>query len=68
MFDAIYIVGNQMVLMDADGNTHDCCQLTSYRKAKRQVQRWAEMYVINVADAYRELESVFSQHLLNPTP
>jgi len=56
----ISIVDDLMVVMDEDGNGYDAHVLTSYRDAKRQIQRWTAMYTINVADAYRQLHDFFS--------
>ncbi len=50
-----------MCVMDEDGNGHDAAMLDSYRAAKRQIQKWAAEYTIDVADAYRRLAEYFSQ-------
>jgi len=42
-----------LVLFDEDGNSYECLPLTTYRAAKRAVQRWAWQYPLNVADAFR---------------
>jgi hypothetical protein len=57
----IEIIDDLMCVMDDDGNGYDAAVLESYRDAKRQIQKWAAEYTINVADAYRQLADYFSQ-------
>jgi len=49
----IDILNGAMVILDQDGNSYECQSLTTYRAAKRTVQRWVERYPLNVADSYR---------------
>src|SRR5690349_17477829 len=39
---------------------HAAAALTSYRAAKKQIQKWAAKFTINVADAYSQLADHFS--------
>jgi len=61
MQHTIEIIDGIMCVMDEDGNGHDAAVLDSYRAAKRQIQKWAAEYTIDVADAYRRLAEYFSQ-------
>jgi hypothetical protein len=56
----IEIIGDLMAVLDEDGNGCDCCQLTSLRKAKRQLRRWQNDYSFNYADALNALSAFFS--------
>jgi hypothetical protein len=49
-----------MCVMDQDGNGCDAHELSGYRDAKRQIQRWTARYAINVAAAYRLLSAHFA--------
>lgn len=60
-YDTIEIVGNQMCVMDVDGNTLDAVPLTTYRAAKSQVQRWLWIHTILVAESYRLLQDYFER-------
>jgi hypothetical protein len=60
MFCKIEIVGDQMCVMDDDGNSYSAAALTSNLDAKKQIQKWAAQYTINVADAYSQLADHFS--------
>ena len=57
----IDIVADAMVLLDQDGNSHECVTLTSLRAAKRTIQTWAGKYTLDVGDAYKRLASHFSK-------
>lgn len=57
----IEIIDDLMCVMDDDGNGHDAAVLSTYREAKRQIQKWTTEFTINVADAYRQLADHFSQ-------
>lgn len=56
----IYIIDGMMCVMDEDGNGYDAHELTGYRDAKRQIQKWTTEYVIDVAAAYRLLSAYFT--------
>jgi hypothetical protein len=57
---AIYIVDGMMCVMDEDGNGYDAHELTGYRDAKRQIQKWTAEYAIDVAASYRLLSEHFT--------
>ena len=61
MIYQIDICEGDLVLFDEDGNSYECLPLTTYRAAKRAVQRWVWRYPLNVADAYRMLLNHFSK-------
>lgn len=56
----IYIIDGMMCVMDQHGNGYDAHELTSYRDAKRQIQKWTAEYTIEVAAAYRALSEYFA--------
>ena len=45
------IVGNQMVVLDRDGNGCDCHELPSLRAAQHQLRRWQNEYTFHYAGA-----------------
>ena len=57
----VEIINDLMCVMDRDGNGLDAHLLRSYRAAKRQIQKWAAQYTIEVAEAYRRLSEYWSQ-------
>ena len=60
MFCKIEIINDQMCVLDDDGNSHDIVTLTTYRDAKKQIQKWAAQYSINIADTYNQLADHFA--------
>ena len=58
------IVGNEMVVLDEDGNGCDFCRLVGLRTAKRQLRRWQEEYAFDYAGAMSALSEFF---LKSPT-
>jgi hypothetical protein len=55
----IDIVGNEMVVLDEDGNGCDCRRLVGLRAAKRQLRRWQEEYAFDYAGAMSALSEFF---------
>lgn len=45
------IVGNEMVVLDTDGNGCECSSLTGLRAAKRQLRQWQDEYAFDYARA-----------------
>ena len=60
MFHTIEILGDQMCVMDEDGNGLDTVRLTGLRDATRQIQTWTSRYTISVAVAYRQIDDHFA--------
>jgi len=57
----IDIVGNEMVVLDEDGNGCDCCRLVGLRAAKRQLRRRQEEYAFDYAGAMSAVSEFFSK-------
>jgi len=55
------IIGNEMVVLDEDGNGCDGCQLTGFRAAKRQLRQWQDHYTFNYAEALSMLSEFFGR-------
>jgi hypothetical protein len=55
------IVGDDMVVLDEDGNGCACHRLTSLRAAKRQLRQWQDEYVFDYANALATLSDYFSR-------
>ena len=55
------IVGNEMVVLDQDGNGCECLRLTSLRAAKRQLRQWQDEYVFAYAEALNVLSEFFGK-------
>jgi hypothetical protein len=55
----IDIVGNEMVVLDEDGNGCDCCRLEGFRAAKRQLRRWQDEYAFDYAEAMSAVSGFF---------
>ena len=56
----IDIVDGVMVLLDQDGNSHECATLTGLRAAKHTIQTWAATYALDVGRSYQRLTDFFS--------
>ena len=51
--DTIERIGNQLAVMNADGEICEAVAITSRRQAKRQIAAWAKKYVFDYAAALR---------------
>ena len=57
----VEIVGNEMVVLDQDGNGCDCHQLTSLRIAKQCLREWQDKYTFDYAEAMSALSMFFEK-------
>lgn len=55
------IVGDEMVVLDEDGNGCECYTLTGLRAAKRQLRRWQDEYAFDYAGAMSAASDYFQK-------
>ena len=56
----VEIVNDLMVVLDRDGNSHECYQLCGLRQAKTQLQLWQRTYAFNYAEAMKAVSDFYS--------
>ena len=64
----VEIVNDLMVVLDRDGNSHECYQLCGLRQAKMQFQRWQRTYDFNYGDAMKTVCDFYSDDAAETAP
>ena len=59
MTHTVDIVGDEMVVLDEDGNGCDCRRLVGLRPAKRQIRRRQDEFTFDYAEATAAAEGFF---------
>jgi hypothetical protein len=58
-------IGNELAVMDEDGEVCEAVAITSRRQAKRQIAAWTRTYVFDYAAAMRLIQPQYGQELLD---
>jgi hypothetical protein len=59
MTHTVDVVGDEIVVLDEDGNGCDCYRLTGLRAAKQQLRRWQDEYAFDYAKATLAVSEFF---------
>ena len=51
--DTVELIGDELAVMNADGEVCEAVAITTRRQAKRQIAEWAKTYAFDYAAALR---------------